>query len=221
MVVANTVGRAPAGLLYTTVYCCCTLIHCCCVYCCCCILLLYNCVLLQHTRIHVHKRSHRGRTDIAIVYCCYNLLCTVPTIVYCCYNCILLQQLCTASATYCYYNFTLLLQLCTVATIVYCCYNILLLQYIVYCCYNLLCTVATICCVLLLQYVVYCCYNILCTVATIYCVLLLQYVVYNRLSRVYARSCAVGELRMCGWGPYAREASVWEACYRYPGTVML
>ena len=35
--------------------------------------------------------------------------------------------------------------------------------------------------------------------------------------RVYVWSCAVGELRMCGWGPYAREASAWEACCRYSG----
>jgi hypothetical protein len=25
------------------------------------------------------------------------------------------------------------------------------------------------------------------------------------------------QLRMCGWGPYAREASVWEACCWYSG----
>ena len=24
---------------------------------------------------------------------------------------------------------------------------------------------------------------------------------------------------MCGWGPYAREASVWEACCRYSGVI--
>ena len=26
---------------------------------------------------------------------------------------------------------------------------------------------------------------------------------------------------MCGWGPYAREASVWEACCRYSGVIIM
>ena len=37
--------------------------------------------------------------------------------------------------------------------------------------------------------------------------------------RVYVWSCAVGELRMCGRGPYACEASVWEACCWYSGVI--
>ena len=37
--------------------------------------------------------------------------------------------------------------------------------------------------------------------------------------RAPTRMTVAEELRMCGWGPYTREASVWEACCWYSGVI--